>query len=260
MEQWTTRRIVVLTLTVGTVLYLVYHVPQAVAYVLLRIWGILVVLILSTALALVLAPPVELLCRLPVPLPDRAKRITATILVLAALIWVCWSVVSLTAVEMFEQVQLLATIGQQWLQDVPAQVQGWLDVHAEELPEGAMERATEAVAAWTQGLLRYQFGFAKGALLRGWYVVELLVIPVLAVYFLADGQALRVGFLRLVPAQHRPFAGGLLDDVGKLLDSCLSQSFDIHSFPGCKMLNPTLNLSRANDIIAISYNSIFFFF
>ena len=218
MEHWTTRRIVILTLTVGTVLYLVYYVPGAVGHFVGRVWDLVVMLILASALAVVLAPPVEVLCRLKVPAPERAKRMVATILVLAVLVWAMWSLLSLTATQMIHEGERMVSIGKLWLSSAPGELQEWLDAHAEQMPPGVIDRATETVAQWTQTLLQYQFDFAKGALLRGWYLVELLVVPVLAFYFLIDGKALREGSMRFMPSRYRPFVDAVLDDAGALLD------------------------------------------
>lgn len=219
MEQWTTKRIIVVTLTIGTALYLVYIVPGAVGYVMGRVWDVVVLLILSTALAVMLAPPVELLCRLRVPVPERAKRMLAMLLVLALLLWLVWTLVALTAAQLLEQFELLIGMGKVWLGEAPAQLQSWLDARDLELPEGLEQQAAEALAGWTQGLLQYQFGFAKGALLRGWYLVELLLIPVLAFYFLVDSRSLRESFLAMTPSRFRAFADSVLSDTGILLHS-----------------------------------------
>lgn len=218
MEQWTTKRIVFLTLTVGIVLYLVYYVPGVVGHFLGRMWDVVVVLVLATALAVLLGPPVRLMCRLRIPLPDRGKRALATLLVLVITVWALWVLVSLTATQLFQEVERLALIVQTWLKEAPNLVERWLAAYSDRLPPGIEEQATGYIGQATQGLLKYQFGFAKGALLSGWYLVELCVVPVLAFYFLTDGAALRKGAVAFLPAKRRVFVNTVLDDVGVLLD------------------------------------------
>ncbi len=219
MEQWSTKRIIVLTLTVGTVLYLVYYVPGAVAHFVGRIWDLVVILILATALAVLLAPAVDLLCRLRVAqrISERTRRMLATLLVMLALVWVGGRMASLTASQMLHEISGIADIGKTWLATAPTDLQVWLAEHADQMPPGFVEKATEAVAQWTQGVLQYQFGFAKGALLQGWYLVELLIIPVLSFYFLVDSRPLREGLLYFTPSQHRAFANAVIGDVAALL-------------------------------------------
>lgn len=219
LDRWPTRRIVAVTLTVGIVLYLVYNVPGAVAYVFGRIFDVVVIVILSVALAVLLAPPVDLLCRVRLPLPERTKRMVATVVVLALLVWVIWALGSLTAAQLLHEFQRLVAITKDWLVTAPITVQRWLDAYQGQVPPELISRATDAVAQWTQGMLQYQFGFAKGALLRGWYVVELLVIPVLAFYFLTDAGVLRAGALAMTPARYRAFVAAVLADAGVLLHS-----------------------------------------
>ena len=219
MEQWTTRRIVILTLTVGTVLYLVYYVPGAIAHFVGRVWDVVVILVLSTALALLLAGPVEFLCRLRVPLPMRTRRVLATLAVMAGLVYLGWVLVALTATQMIQELDGLVAISKTWLSHAPGHVQDWLDEYDAQLPPGLVEAATGTVAQWTQNLLQYQFGFARGALLQGWYLVELLIIPVLAFYFLVDSATLRAGTLYFTPSAYRQFAGQVIDDVSRLLHS-----------------------------------------
>ncbi len=219
MEQWTTRRIVILTLTVGTVLYLVYYVPGAIAHFVGRIWDVVVILVLATALAFLMAGPVELISRLRIPLPVRTRRAIATVLVMAGLVYLGWMLTVLTASQMVGELEGLVSIAKSWLIQAPGQLQAWLARYDAQLPPGLIEAATGTVAQWTQDLLQYQFGFAKGALLRGWYLVELLIIPVLAFYFLVDSATLRAGTLYFTPSQYRQFAGRLMDDVARLLHS-----------------------------------------
>lgn len=219
MEQWPIRRIVLLTLTVGTVLYLVYYVPGAVAHFVGRIWDLVIIVILSTALAVLLAPPVSWLCRMRVPIAERAKRMIATIIVLALLVWAVYVLSSVTASQMLQELQRMTMLGKMWLSTAPSDLQAWLNAHSDQLPPGMVGSAGETVALWAQNILQYQFDFAKGALLQGWYLVELLVIPVLAFYFLTDSQPLREGFLFLLPAQYKAFAIDVLQDVTALLHS-----------------------------------------
>lgn len=219
METWPTKRIVLLTLTVGTVLYLVYYVPGAIAHFVGRVWDVVVILILSTALAFVLAPAVEFVARMPIRVPLRTRRIIATLLVMGTVAWCCWLLIALTATQMIHELQGIITVFKSWLTTVPSEVQGWLDEYSAELPPGFIDRAGEAVAQWTQGLLQYQFDFAKGALLRGWYVVELLIIPVMAFYFLVDAAPLKAGALYLTPQAYRDLGTRVIDDVTTLLHS-----------------------------------------
>jgi predicted PurR-regulated permease PerM len=219
MNQWPTRRLVGVTLTVGTVLYLIYYVPGAIAYVFGRVWNITVVLIIATALAVLVSPLVRLLCRARVRLPERGKRMIATLLVLALVLWLGWLVASATASQLAHEVQGLLIMSRLWLTQAPTQVRDWLAAHSEDFPPVVVTQATEAVAQATQNLLKFQFGFAKGALLGGWVAVETFVVPLLAFYFLTDGRALRDGFLSLLPRRFLPFVTAVLDDVVVLLNS-----------------------------------------
>ncbi len=219
MEQWSTRRLVLFTLTVGTVLYLVFYVPGAVAYFVGRVWDLVIILVFAAALTVLLTPPVELLCRLKLPLPDRAKRMIATLLVLAVLVGVTWLLLSLTATQLLHEVHRIVAIGKTWLARVPGQMQQWLTAQTEQAPPEVVAKATDTVAQWTQTLLQYQFDFAKSALLRGWYLVELLVVPILAFYFVVDAEVLRRGCLLFSPARYRAFASAVADDVGVMLNA-----------------------------------------
>lgn len=219
MEQWTTRRIIFLTFTVGIVLYLVYYVPGVIGHFLGRVWDVVVVLVLATALAVLLSPPVAFLSQFGAPVPLKVRRALATIIVLVVLIALLWGLVSLTATQLVQESQGILAISKQWLSQAPQQVQQWLNAHRADFPPGVVDKAAEAVAQLTQGLLQYQFNFAKFALLRGWFVVELLIVPVLAFYFLIDSRPLRDGTLSFTPRRYRVFVAAVLDDVGSLLHS-----------------------------------------
>jgi predicted PurR-regulated permease PerM len=219
MEHWPTRRIVVLTLTVGAALYLVYYVPGAIAHFVGRIWDVVIILIAATALAVLLAPPVNALARPRLPLQQRTRRAIAALAVYAALVWAAWVMASYTSAQLIVEGQHIAQIGRDWLAESPTRLQGWLASHAEELPPGLVSSATGMLTAWTRSLLEYQFDFAKGALLRGWYLVELFIAPVLAFYFLVDGGTLRASALEFVPGRFRGLASSALDDVARMLQS-----------------------------------------
>ncbi|MEN6347137.1 MAG: AI-2E family transporter [Armatimonadia bacterium] len=219
MEQWTTRRVALLTLTVGIVLYLVYYVPGAVAHFVDRVWDVVVILILATALAVLLSPAVGFLCRVRLPLPARLQRVAATLLAMVGCVALLWLVVSLMATQLFHETEGILQVSKTWLAQAPTQLQMWLDAHSADFPPEVVSRVAGAATQMTQSLLQYQFGFAKGALLRGWYIVELLIVPVLAFYFLIDGDALRNGTIASAPKRYRQFVRDALSDVSAVLHS-----------------------------------------
>jgi predicted PurR-regulated permease PerM len=217
MEHWPTRRVVLLALTVGIVLYLVYYVPGAIAHFVGRIWDVVVIFIAATALAVLLGPPVSALARLRLPLPGRPRRVFAALAVYAALLWAGWVMASYTSAQLIAEGQHITQLSRDWIAQSPTHLQKWLASHAEELPPGLVTSATSMVTDWTQSLLQYQFDFARGALLRGWYLVELFIVPVLAFYFLVDGAALRSSAVEFVPERFRRLTSSALDDIAQML-------------------------------------------
>lgn len=217
MEHWPTRRIVLLTLTVGIVLYLVYYVPGVIGHFLGRIWDVLVILTAAAAVAILLGPAVRAIASLPLPLSARPRRVLSGLIVYAALVWALWVGASYTSAQLIAESQHIAELSRQWLTQTPTNVQQWLSDHARDLPPDLVTGATSLVTAWTTSLLGYQFDFARGALGRGWYIVELFVVPVLAFYFLVDGSALRASLNEYVPPRFRDLVGRAVDDIGAML-------------------------------------------
>jgi len=175
--------------------------------VLWRVRGVLVTVLLALVMAYILRPLVGQLCRLEVRLAGRTyhlPRTTAVALVyllLGAALWCVWLIGADSMRRQFVEFQ------QRWPtyhDDLVQQAARWQD-YLQSLPEGI--RGT--VRSWGAGLVEAAgTAFQKGlgtTVKSVWMLVELLLVPILAFYFLADGRSIRQQVLFFVPRRALPW-------------------------------------------------------
>jgi len=167
-----------------------------------RVRTILTDVLVASVLAFALIGPVNWLCRFRVPkIGARTHRLVATLLVFFALGYVVFAGAALMVSPFVDQVHGLASNlplyqrkiaqyaaeGQALYNGLPPDVKALLH-----RPEGAGAAGGFSPMPWLQSLLVATVsGIAR--------IVDLILIPVLAFYFVLDGRALRREFLALVP-------------------------------------------------------------
>ena len=172
------------------------------AYFTWRVRTILTDILVASILAFALIGPVNWLCRFRVPrIGARTHRLIASLLVFFALGYVLFVAGALMVSPFADQVHglannlplyqrkivLYAAEGQALYNGLPPDVKSLL-----RWPDGAGAGAGFSPVAWLQSaLLATVRGLAR--------IVDLILIPVLAFYFVLDGRALRNEFLALVP-------------------------------------------------------------
>ena len=172
------------------------------AYFTWRVRTILTDILVASVLAFALVGPVNWLCRFRIPrIGARTHRLIATLLVFFALGYVVFAGAALMVSPFVDQVHGLASNlplyqrkiaqfaaeGQALYNGLPPDIKALLH-----RPEGAGAAGGFSPMPWLQSLLVATVsGIAR--------IVDLILIPVLAFYFVLDGRALRNEFLALLP-------------------------------------------------------------
>lgn len=185
--------------TCGSVLLLLVA-----GYVLWRVRGVVVTVLLALVMTHVLRPLVEQLCHVALRLRGktyrlpRATAVGLVYLLLGAALWCVWVVGADSVRRQFMEFQ---TRWPQYHEMLMQQVTRWED-YLRTLPEGLRE----TVNAWAVGLVDTVGKAAQKGLgttvKSAWMVVELLLVPILAFYMLSDGQSIRQQVLFYVPQRY----------------------------------------------------------
>ena len=238
---WTNRRIIFLALVVGLILYAIFKLPPTINYLLLRAREILVMLVLSVALAYFLLPTVKLLERIPLPLPHRTKREAATLaamLLLAALFIV---LVVLISQPMASELTRLGKLTTEWVKALPDLVQTLVARYSHLIPPqwqawiqeqlsaqrsfgppvdgqtGLAGALLQKMSEWTGALVTWQANLIKNVAVSGRYLIALLILPVFAYYFITDATKIRAGFRALMPSDACDAYDRMVLDVHRVL-------------------------------------------
>jgi predicted PurR-regulated permease PerM len=182
--------------TCGSILLLL-----VLSVVLWRVRGVVVTVLLALVMAYILRPLVMRLCRFEVRRTGRTyrlPRITVVVIVYLLLGVVLWGIWLLGADSVRRQVLEFQQRWPTYHGDLVRQAARWQD-YVQSLPEGVRE----TVRSWGSGVMQTAGTAAQKGLsttVRSvWMLVELLLVPILAFYFLADGPAIRQQVLFFVP-------------------------------------------------------------
>lgn len=233
-DRWSNRRIIFLAVVVALIFYGVFRLPPALNYVFDRAGEVVIMLVLSIALAYFLLPVVNALCRINVNLRPKVKRaITAASVILLFLVLLVLLVTVTIAPIVEETGQVLQTVTDWAQDDLAAQVEGFTAGLIERLPEQyrepvrqqitaaeqelTVERLTETISErfqdWGRTLLEWQVSIIATVMSSGRYLVALLIVPVFAYYFLTDASAIRDGIAAHIPNDARPRYHQMVTDM-----------------------------------------------
>lgn len=187
-------------------------------YFLWRVRSILTDVLVAAILAFALVGPVDALCRPRLRyIGRRAQRLVATLLVFAGLVYVvCVAVTFMLSPFRAEALSLsqnlpayqhkalgLAASAKAWYAALPPDLRAFVQKQ-----DAGNIGATPS--AWVQGIL----GATATGIAR---IVDIVLVPVLAFYFVLDGHALRNEFLALLPRRRLREALTLLREAGAIM-------------------------------------------
>ncbi len=216
---WPNRRIIFLALVIAILVYLVFKLPPALSYFLLRIRDIIIMVVLSVALAYFLKPVIDLLERALPPVGERARRSLATLVAMAGTLALMVLLVMVIIKPLSAEIVNLVELNREWAQQVPAKFQEFQQRYEHLVSQDVLDTMNEKLREWGAAILEWHAEMLKNVVLSGRYVVGLVLMPVLAFYFLTDARALREGSARLIPAEARETYHVMLSDMDEVMDS-----------------------------------------
>ena len=178
----------------------------------------LVPLLIATAIAFLLNPLAERLEKTGHSRLWAAWAALAGLVLLATL--VVFLLVPAIVSEMKDLANRLPTYQELWASQVAPRLQPFLASHpdfAKELPARAEEFLREHAAGLATSVLatvRHTLGSVLGLLLS---VIDLLIVPVLVLYLVADGPQMGAGLLSLLPPASRPVVDSILVEISDVL-------------------------------------------
>ncbi|RYG75581.1 AI-2E family transporter [bacterium] len=222
---WSDRRILMLVALATIIVSSIWHLPQELNYLGERTGELLFALTLAMATTYILRPVVRWLTSLPAIGNTAKGRSKATIITFLGVLLALY-VVFLVGFKPFENDmrELVSTMWPRTVEQREALISQWraslqqtLEPYRIILPPAALDdpeyftKQAGDLAAKAGSWLTHQTAHLG-------FIVELLLIPVLAFYFLADGQAIRREAKLLVPIGWRPRLARMAEHFDFVLD------------------------------------------
>jgi len=206
-ETWLrTAGIIVLVILIGAIVW--------------RVREVVTTVLLATVIAYVLRPVVALLSRLGVHVGGRRRSMPPGVstgivfIALALLAWAVWKLSAPSIARQIDEFQARWPRYQAAIVNLANEVERY---HRERLPTALRP----AVDSWLQGagdLVTRTVVKGVGLTVHGvGLLVELLLVPILVFYFLADGPAIRRQALFFVPTRYLPQTERALDRADDIL-------------------------------------------
>lgn len=200
---WTPVRIALAAAIVAAIAWVVFRGSAVIAVAVGRLADVLVTLVLAVALAYIVWPVVAALERPLGCLKPRTRRAVSALIVIVGFVVGLVAVAVLIAGPLVGEVGRLGVLARQWLMELPEQMDRSAHAWAKYLPPDTLALIQRRIVDYVTSLFAGQVDVFRGLVLRGWYVVELFLVPVLAFYFVTDGTALAEQFVAKLPASRR---------------------------------------------------------
>jgi len=219
LDIWTGRRLALATLVVCLIAYAIWRVTPAAIYVVARLEGVAVTLILAAVLAYLCAPIVDRMCRVKPFAGSRPGRVAAALIVLVILGALLWTLALMTADPIVRETARLTSLLGDWLQESPEKLDEALAAYADAVPPEVAAVINERATEIANSILTVTSNVAKSVVLHVWWIVEVLLVPVLAFYLITDSSSLLKGTLDLVPQSHRERVAALFRALNEMFHS-----------------------------------------
>lgn len=209
--------------SLNTIWFLIVRITLVLAlgYVLWRVRSVMITVILAAMLAYVLLPAVEFICKKRlIPCGKRTWRLFATIVVFIVFFVVVGSAVRLM-ITPFEQeaANFVTNIGKynQQAQDALDKAEAWYEKNLpadwrEFIAKQDSRRPRADIGAFVTRVVNKTKDWLSN-------IVELVMIPVLAFYFVLDSRSLKREFIGLVPPWRMREVLRIMRDVSGILQS-----------------------------------------
>ena len=205
----------------------IWRLPEEGAFIGHRVGELAVTLVLAMSATYVLRPIVRYLMRFRFFNRVSGGRSWATLLVFV----LCGLLVYLVCTLGFRSISRdISSLWHSFIPSDPAEkmalFQKWRDTFTQSaapylkmLPPDVQMQIKNAFASSVSSTMPAFTLWLKNSFSHAGFIVELLLLPVLVFYFLADGGAIRREMSLLLPLQWRPAAGRMVAHLDRVLDS-----------------------------------------
>jgi predicted PurR-regulated permease PerM len=203
VDFWTGRRLAWAALVAAGITFLVFRGGPALGWTLSRVREVTVTVVLAILLAYVVAPIVDVFCALRPLAGWRWGRVTAAFITFILLGLALGSLCVLTADPLVQETVRLSGLVAGWAEDAPHKLEEWLRAYSATVPPAVADVINRRASELASTGVEWVTLFAVRVVSRGWFLVEALLVPVLAFYFVTDSSRLVQGALAWVPDRHR---------------------------------------------------------
>jgi len=187
-------------------------VAAAIGYLVWRLKFPLGTVLLAAIFTYVLRPPVNWLSRFGMP------RWVATLLVYVLLGLLVWGAVALASPSISHDVDRLQVSWHQAVERLPVLLSQGQQLYQRAVPAQWRQSIDAEAASMRQALLDRAKGTLTAALRSIPLALELMLVPVLAFYFLSDPRSVRESCLFFVPPQYRERVEVVLKEADQVMD------------------------------------------
>lgn len=217
VDFWTGRRLALAVVVACGIAYLIWRGAPALGFVVARLRDVCVTVVLAVLLAYVVTPLVDGFCSFRPFRGSRLGRVAAALTVFVLLVVGLSCLAFLTADPIVQEITRLTRLAETWLEDAPSKLMEWMAAYADRVPPEVANVLNQRASDVASDIVGWAANLAMGVVLRGWYVVEALLVPVLAFYFVTDADRLYRSVLQVVPEKHHERFRQFTHDVDRTM-------------------------------------------
>ena len=217
---WTSRRVIATLAVTGLLLYIIFWTPPVLGIFFSRIAGIIAMVVLAVALAYVISPAMERLSQVRLPLSEHNRRAMAAVVVMIVGVGLIVLTVMTTSSAIAQDAEEVATLVKDFTKNrLPGlidewrfeeRIEKWLQDYPDLAPESVKNSIAKRAAAWTESLLTLVARVPAWAAPKAVFIIQLVLVPFLAFYFVTDSRKIRASTVGLLPLGYRENADELI--------------------------------------------------
>ncbi len=216
---WTPKRVAIVVAVAAAIVWLIFRGSTLLATVASRLTHVLITLLLAAAVAYIVWPAVIAFERALVFLPARVRRVLSALVVVLGFVAGLCVLIVFTAVPVVTELKGLSIQLKQWLLQLPDLIDRLGAISGRYLPAETIDAIRERAIEYTTSLFAAPTDIFKRVVVKGWYIVELFIVPVLAFYFVCDGAELAEQFISRLPPGKRERAWAMGQELNMLMHS-----------------------------------------
>jgi predicted PurR-regulated permease PerM len=196
---WLQTRLVLRVIVIALITYYLFETAR---WIIVKLTGVILLLVLAIFFAYLVAPLVDFLCR-PLPIANRKIAIPRSLSILLSyliIVAVIASGIYLLTPRLGSQFPEFATQARGYWVAIGAKTQSWVEYfRSHQMPGQVIDAINRAIPAWIERVSQTASDVVLN--MGTWlaYIPWLVLIPVLSFFFLKDADAFRRSALQMLP-------------------------------------------------------------